>query len=175
MTGAEERATIELTESVTTESLIQRLNANLPPGIRLHAAEEIPDAGSRDLLNSFDRAELCVMCACSPDTALKTVQQAAEALLARPQIPVEREREGRTKLVDIRPLICSLHADGILEERLTLTMILTLGTEGTAKPAEIVALLAETVPGLTLRRVHRVRLLVAEEDRPPQPPNSGGS
>src|SRR5262249_28154123 len=51
VTGAAEPATLELTEALPPDILVQRLNEKLPPGIRLRSAEEIPDAGSRDLLN----------------------------------------------------------------------------------------------------------------------------
>src|SRR5690349_8902503 len=48
VTGAEEPATIELTESLPGEEVVERLNAKLPPGLRLQSAVPIPDAGSRD-------------------------------------------------------------------------------------------------------------------------------
>src|SRR5437588_692687 len=54
VTGAEEPATVELTDSLPPEEVVERLNANLPPGIRIRTALAIPDAGSRDLLNSYD-------------------------------------------------------------------------------------------------------------------------
>jgi radical SAM-linked protein len=158
VTGAAELATIELTESVEPSTIVNSLNEKLPPGIRLHSAEEIPDVGSRDLLNSYDRAEIRVVCACAAGTTVEAAQQAADALLARTQIPIEREREGKVKTIDIRPLIHSIDAVDIDGERITFGMALALGSEGTAKPAEIVGLLTESLPGLTVRRAHRVRL-----------------
>lgn len=163
VTGAEEPATLELTTSLPPEDIVQRLNTKLPPGIQLKSAEEIPDAGSRDLLNSYDRAELSVICDGPLETNLQptreTLQAAANALLSESELIVEREREGKTKRVNIRPLIHSIIAEEAEGGRVRFTMILALGSEGTAKPAEIVGLLARQLPNLALRRVHRVRLL----------------
>src|ERR1043165_3174080 len=102
VTGGAEMATIEFTDSVDPAVIVTSLNEKLPPGIRLHSAEEIPDVGSRDLLNSYDRAEIYVVCACSPETTIESAQSASAALLLRTQIPIEREREGKVKKVDIR-------------------------------------------------------------------------
>ena len=159
VTGAAELATIELTEAVDPSRIVQGLNEKLPPGIRMVSAVEIPETGSRDLLNSYDRAELLVTCACEPDTTLEAARQAADGLLSRREIVIEREREGRKKRMDIRPLIHSIEALEHNGDRITFRMILALGAEGTAKPAEIVGLMAESLSGLAVRRVHRVRLI----------------
>src|SRR5260370_292786 len=102
VTGAAELATIELTDAVDPPIIVTSLNDKLPPGIRLSSAQEIPDVGSRDLMNSYDRAEIAVICACSPDTQMESAQSAADMLLARTQISIQREREGKVKTLDIR-------------------------------------------------------------------------
>ena len=159
VTGAAELATIEFTDPVEPSTIVSSLNEKLPPGIQLHTAEEIPEVGSRDLLNSYSRAEIRVTCACGPNTTLESANSAAASLLSRTQIPIEREREGKVKTMDIRPLIHSIDAVEVMGDRIIFSMILALGSEGTAKPAEIVALLADELPGLAVRRVHRVRLI----------------
>src|SRR5947209_17229703 len=68
VTGAAEPAILELTEPVAPDDIRARLNAALPPAIQLGACEEIPDAGSRDLLNAYDRADYEVICPCRPET-----------------------------------------------------------------------------------------------------------
>jgi radical SAM-linked protein len=162
ITGAEEPATIELTDPIDGQIVKGRLNENLPPGIRIISASEIPDAGSRDLLNSFTRAELVVTCTCDPGATVEMAREAAEMLISRSEIHVRREREGRVKEVDIRRLIHDVRVDGIQDGRITFIMLLALTGEGTAKPPEIVQLLAEDVPGLAIRRVHRSRVISDE-------------
>src|ERR1044071_3258517 len=126
VTGATELATIEFTDPVDPQNIVTSLNEKLPPGIRLHSAEEIPEVGSRDLLNSYDRAEIRVICACPPETTLEHAQQAANTLLSQSQIPIEREREGKVKRVDIRPLIHSIDAVEQGSGRITFKMILNV-------------------------------------------------
>src|SRR3989442_67429 len=83
VTASAEPATIELTHPVPTDDLVRRLNEKLPPGIQLSHAEEIADAGSRDLLNSFERAEVQVVCDCGADLAIDTARSIAQGLLNR--------------------------------------------------------------------------------------------
>jgi radical SAM-linked protein len=161
VTAGAEPAVLELTDPVDPANLLTGLNDTLPPGIRISECQEIPETKSRDLLNSYDRADYEVVCACAPDTGPSEVENAIHALLARPQWDVVRAREGRSKSLDIRPYVfaLTLKPDSLSANRLTLAMNVAIGEGGNAKPPEVVALLAETIAGLTLRRAHRVRLL----------------
>jgi radical SAM-linked protein len=161
VTGGAEPALLELTASLPVEILIRQLNDSLPPGIRIGTCEEVPEAGSRDVLNAFDRAEYSVVCACPTGTDPAAVSAAICDLLARTEICITREREGRSKTVDIRPYLfqLSLCPESPADERLTLNMMVALGEGGSAKPGEVVAALSGLLPGLTLRRAHRVKLI----------------
>jgi radical SAM-linked protein len=163
VTGDAELATLEFTESVEPFILVERLNSKLPPGIQLVSAEQIPEAGSRDLLNSFDRAEIYVTCACPPDLTVEALADSSERLLQASELRVQRQRDDKVKQVDIRPLIHDIRPESVTGDRATLRLILSLGAEGTAKPAEIVELLARDFPGLAARRIHRARLLASPD------------
>ncbi len=161
VTAGAEPAVVELTDTIDIDLLLTDLNAALPPGIRVGECKEIPEAGSRDLLNSFDRAEYEVVCACPPETDPAEVEAALLALMARTELDVVRAREGRSRNLDIRPYLFSLAlvSGSITANRLTLTMTVAIGETGNAKPPEVISLLAERISGLTLRRSHRARLL----------------
>ncbi len=161
VTAGAEPAVLELTDPVDPAALLTGLNVTLPPGIRIVECQEIPESGSRDLLNSYDRADYEVVCACAPDTEPAAAESAIEALLARSQWEIVRAREGRSKSLDIRPYLFALTLvpESISTNRLTLAMTVAIGEGGNAKPPEVVALLAEALVGLTLRRAHRARLL----------------
>lgn len=161
VTAGAEPAVLELVDPVDPAVLLEKLNAALPPGIRIGECLEVPDTGSRDLLNSYDRADYEVVCACAPDTDSAEVERAIDALLARPQWDIVRAREGRSRSLDIRPYLFALTLvpDSLTANRLTLAMTVAIGEGGNAKPPEVVTLLAETIAGLTLRRAFRVRLL----------------
>ena len=76
VTAGAEPAVLELTDPVDPAALLTGLNDTLPPGIRIWECQEIPDAGSRDLLNRYDRADYEVVCACAPDTEPAEVESA---------------------------------------------------------------------------------------------------
>ncbi|HLJ54105.1 MAG TPA: TIGR03936 family radical SAM-associated protein [Chthonomonadaceae bacterium] len=163
VTGAAEPAIIELTEPVPTDQIERRLNEALPPAIRVGDCEEIADSGSRDLLNAYVRAEYDALCECPPDTESGRIAAAICELLAQPALPIVREREGRSKPIDLRPLLfhLALSPERPDPNRVNLRMIVAIGESGNARPAEIVAALGELIPGISLRRAHRVRLLTA--------------
>ena len=163
VTAGAEPAVLELVDPVDPAVLLEKLNAALPPGIRIGECLEVPDTGSRDLLNSYDRADYEVVCACAPDTERSEVEQAIQVLLARPQWEVVRAREGRTRTLDIRPYLfaLSLVPESITLNRLTVAMTVAIGEGGNVKPPEVITLLAEMLPGLTLRRAYRARLLTS--------------
>lgn len=164
VTGAAEPATMELTEEIAPDEIISRLNSVLPPGLQLRSCVAIPDAGSRDLLNSFTRAEYEVVCNCPEEIEITTVQAAIESLLSKSSLITQREREGRTKTLDIRPYIVALHCntDRPAPNRILLHTELALGESGNARPQEVVTALSEFLPNLQLRRSHRVRLIAPE-------------
>ena len=161
VTGGEERAMIELTDALPDTDIPQRLNDTLPPGIRIGTCREITGAESKDLLSGYDRAVYEIVCGLPPDTRPAQVEALIQDLLARPEIVILREREGKSKIVDIRPNLYALavrpHPE--IESRCILTATAGQGEGGTARPNEIVTALAERLPGLTLRRTHRVRLI----------------
>ena len=64
--------------------------------------------------------------------------------------------------MDIRPFLyhLALGSERPAQDRLTLHMTVAIGEAGSAKPAEVVHALAARLSGLTLRRAHRVKLLL---------------
>jgi radical SAM-linked protein len=165
VTGGAELAVLELTTPLAPAEIAARLNTALPPGIRIHECAEIDDVGAKSTLTACDRAEYTMICGCMPGTDAPAVEAAIATLLAQPQLPFVREREGKTKTVDLRPHLfaLALAPDSVAGERLTLQMCVGQGESGTVRPHEVVAALACILPGLTARRAHRVRLLKSRQ------------
>ena len=136
----------------------------LPPGIRVTGCTEIPDAGKRDLLNAFNLAEYTLICASPIEYTAEQARSAVTELLGLAEIPIVREREGRIKTIDIRPMISEVEfVDRDSENgRLSWRAVVGIGAAGNVKPGDLVSALAHRLPGLTLRRAHRVRLLTSE-------------
>lgn len=161
MTGEAERATLELTASLDTEEIVTRLNEALPPGIRILACEPLDDAAAKETLTAYNRAEYRVVCLTPERFEAHQVEAAIHTLMQQNALPIVREREGKSKTVDVRPSLfsLSLEADSLSEDRLALRMSVGQGESGTARPQEVVGALAEYLPGLHARRAHRVMLM----------------
>lgn len=165
ITGSAEPAVIELDAATCCEEIEARLNLALPPGIRIHECVEIGEAGRRDLLNSYDRAEYLFVCASSTLFTEAQAREATEGLLQQSEILIIREREGRTKTVNIRPYVLDLELESINADNLRVSWrtVVGIGESGNVRPAELAGALANRLQGISLRRAHRVRLLRSEE------------
>jgi radical SAM-linked protein len=170
VTAEAEPAILELRESLLPQVVTDALNEALPPGFRITGSEPVPDEDARRLLNSYDRAELRIVCECNPAVGAGDAEAAVQRLMSREAVPVAREAERRRRDLDLRPFLVSLAARPDTPERVVVDATVTLGQNGTARPAEIVAALGEELPGLTLRSAHRVRLLRTA----PRPPSHEG-
>ncbi|MHC4233744.1 MAG: TIGR03936 family radical SAM-associated protein [Planctomycetota bacterium] len=136
---------IELTEPADEETILARLQAQVPRGIVLARARRL------------DPQERCLPVKVTYRVALaladrRAVEKRAAVLLDPSPIPVERKshKTGRVKTLDLRPLIDSITVgDDVIEMGLRVT-----GSAG-ARPAEVVAAL-----GLQVDRIrHRIRRL----------------
>ena len=168
VTGSFEPATLEFTSPVDPTQIILQLNEKLPPGIQLKTAEEIPDANSRDVMNALDRAEMEVACIVPDGAVLEDIRVAAAELMQRQELVVRREREKKVKEVDIRPYLHEIDVRDIQANRLNMVIVFAFGSEGTARPSEVVEFLATTIPGISVKRVHRRRLLNSGAQPSPQ-------
>jgi len=164
VTASFELAILEFVSPITSDQLVFTLNQNLPPGIQLSSAELIDDAGFRDILNSYTVADLEVQCVFQGSADLEVIEKLIAEFLARTEIQVVREREGKKKSIDIRPFIVDLRCEGFSGNRMIFNLLLTIGNEGSAKPAEVITQLASLVPGIEVRRVHRRKLLQTKHD-----------
>jgi len=94
---------------------------------------------------------------------------AVEAFLASPRVDIQREKGGGTVSVDIRPLVLRLQRTASLGDgAFGLHMRLRLGgAGGVGRPEEIVAALADGLPGsLRIDELVRARILLADD--PPE-------
>ncbi len=164
ITGAAEPMVLELNQSLPPEDILETLNCALPPGIRIRECQEIPDIGSKDLLNTYNRAEYILVVddpGCHPSHKIKEI---ITDTLQLEEIPILRAREGRSKTVDLRPHIFELELidERELDSRFSVRILVAIGESGSAKPAEVIAFLENKLPGIKLRRAHRARLLKGE-------------
>lgn len=159
VTGGHEKATIELTESLPPDTIARSLNQALPPGFHIGEVDAIPDTGFRDLLNSYNRAKMRITCTLDAAVNREQVSALPEEVMRRSSIIYRRERDRVLKDVDVRQFILSLSLDRIEGDEAVFTMILAVGQEGSIRPQEISTLLVEHCSDLTVRSIHRERLI----------------
>lgn len=165
VTGAEERVALELTELIPPQEVQERLNAVLPPGIRIIRCFPVSEEQQeRHLFGELDRADYEVVCSTPEPITLETIERAIAHLLAQPQVTIAREREGKSRTVDIRPYLHTLQLkpESFQNNQFVLIMRLGMGETGNVRPNEVVEALDQQVPGLKARRIHRLRLLAPD-------------
>lgn len=156
VTGGEEPALLELSGEAPAEDVYRRLEDKLPQGIRLLSVRAVAPDEAKTLLQTFRLADLELRLT-EGAYSVQQVNLACAGLLGRASVEVVRMKERARKTVDIRPFIRTLAAHS--EDTGVVVLATTLiGGDGGVRPAEITTALAETVPGLELRRAHRIRL-----------------
>ncbi len=144
---------VELARPLADVALaIQRLNDQLPVTIRVTAMEPAPPGTGARTRTSY-RITL-------PQPADPGVEERAAAFLASRSHPVQRVRKGRTRELDLRPLVARLGIEG---DTILLDLLNEPGQAGTS-PREVL----EQVLGLGPDTVLRARVLktaVQEEQR----------
>jgi radical SAM family uncharacterized protein/radical SAM-linked protein len=153
-TADNDLVTIHVAGQVDVKNTLIRLNACLPEGIKLTSAQILPAQGKGVTVVA---GEFIVELALPDEESLSRLRAAADELMARAQILWLRESEKKRRTVDLRPGIEELRVES--EEQRVLLVLRVKHLEFTVKPAEVVAVLAESVPGIETVSVHRANLV----------------
>lgn len=142
---------LDLVTPVEIDGLAERLTDALPDGLSVDAVVPLE---SRSL--SLQQAIVCcgwrIEVIGSP---IEDVTNAVAALLAAPERELERERKGKTTVVDVRPAVISVEVCGATENGVQLYAVLANG-DLTLRPSELVRLLdLDLTSSLTEGRVCR--------------------
>ncbi|MGC8669377.1 MAG: TIGR03936 family radical SAM-associated protein [Chthonomonadales bacterium] len=163
VTGSRELGLLELSEEVDPDEVADALNRVLPQGIRVLDAKAISDAASRNPWERYQCSELVLVCVRPGGVSSANAGRAIEQILARTSLQVSTETDRGTRTRDIRRFLRWIRPAAIQGDTITFSVGVALGQEGSARPAEIVAALAQGLEGLTLRRAHRAAILTEEE------------
>jgi radical SAM-linked protein len=153
VTAGHELMDLQLAEPVAPAQVRDRLNAQLPPGLKiLEVVEE--DSAAASLQARLRAVEYEV----TLREGAPHLAEAVAALLAKEQIPFERVRDGKVKVLDLRPFIEALGLPTEGEGRV-LSMRLRVEASGAIRPDEVLAALGISDDGV---RIHRSRVVLAE-------------
>ncbi|MDQ7794026.1 MAG: TIGR03936 family radical SAM-associated protein [bacterium] len=157
---------VELTQRMDPAAFHATLSAQMPDGLAIRETREVPPNGpalaARLNLASY-RVTVCV-----PDEAARdALKAAAGRILASPSLVIPRRRKGKTRFLDVRPLIQRLEVAGD-GDTVEMVVDLRLDPRGTVKPEEVAGLLAGLasleLPSEAVR-VHRTGLYRQDGER----------
>lgn len=156
---------VELKQAPDLEALPAELTEALPDGITVEAAV-MNEPGTSSLQQAIVSCDWTIEVLGATEDR---VQTAVADLLAAVELPMERERKGKTTVTDVRPAILDIEVAGPTKDGVELSV--SLATESvTLRPSELVrALGIELVEG-RVRRLHQWMIVDGVRCEPVRPP-----
>ncbi|MBK7893983.1 MAG: TIGR03936 family radical SAM-associated protein [Candidatus Promineifilaceae bacterium] len=133
-TSQYELADILLTEAMEPAQAQQQLMARMAPGIVILQVEEVPVSGPS--LQAITESSSYVATPLDP-VDFATVQAKVAALLAAEKVARTKERRGKQKAYDLRPLILDLSTTQDEDGQVHIQMNLCLEPSKTGRPDEV--------------------------------------
>ncbi|MFH0814096.1 MAG: TIGR03960 family B12-binding radical SAM protein [Pseudomonadota bacterium] len=132
----EEYVDMELWDDVSSETVKQCLNPELPPGITILSGKEIP-LKAKAISDSL--YEMCYSIPCDNQRALSTytheeMESAIGDFLQKPSLRVRKPRKGKMETIDIRPGVKNL----CLSDKKTLEVTLLFPQAQSIRPTDII-------------------------------------
>lgn len=151
--GRAEMLDVLIVRRMPTPEFATHVQEELPSGLQLSSVEEV-SIGLPPLPTQVMAAEYEVVV--ETEDAAEVMQARLDELLAAETINRRRERPGKVRIYDLRPLIKQLWVADRREDECVIGMYLQADMQGTGRPDEVMAALglAEVV-----RSIERVRLL----------------
>ena len=151
--GSDEAMEFDLSSSVPLREVRERVEKALPAEIELKSIETLAPGKPTQV------SEMAyVVAPAAPDTTQACIApEQVRELTSREEIPVERTRKGRRKVVDVRPYLLGADAAGGV-----LTLRVKAGPSGSTRPEEILEAMGfppERIP--VLFRMKRTRVVLS--------------
>lgn len=153
---------MELREPIEEMEFIERLNASLPTGLGVTAAEYIP-AGMPSLTAVINAAEYSIAGLLEEGSGQDT-EQRLKNFFGSDSVLIERtNKRGKKVWLDIIPLITEVKKIEAGNQEMLIELIIDTGSKSNLRPIELVKAL-ERHTGLSIKdvRMHRKRLLIRE-------------
>ncbi|NLV92055.1 MAG: DUF2344 domain-containing protein [Firmicutes bacterium] len=171
ITSEAEYGDFELVQAVNPEEFAAKVNAYLPEGVRILAASLVAEDTPK-LMAVVDRATYRCIASPTPGVDIEAVTEAADQLMASPQVVITRERKGKIREVDIRPFLFDISVapapDELTEQdldKLAIDFEVASGSAGNLRPEELLRLL----PIEPHQTIHRTGLFITVNGKPESP------
>jgi radical SAM-linked protein len=137
VSGDKEFMDMELTEVLKTEDILNRLNQNLPTGIKVIEVRQVDESiKQKPLMARVNSADYRIECETNVVVDQQQVNAVVAKLLASENLSMERVTKGKTKQVDIRPGLISLKGN-VTGNNVVIETELRTGSNGNVKPEEL--------------------------------------
>lgn len=156
-TGEAELAAFDLEAPVDAEDVGDRLAAVMPDGLAVRGAWRVQERGAPFKADLVNKMRLVLAIPEGADAA--GMEDALKRFLASSEIVVKRDRDGASKMLNIRPRVLRLELERCAEGEATVLADLAVSGDFGVRPAEVVGALAEFLPGLELVSVHRIDIM----------------
>lgn len=152
-TSEAEYADLELEESCHAVEAARRLNEALPEGVRVRQVQELPP-GTPPLQSQVAAACWRLRLRLAPPAGEPQVEAVLQELQREKSLPFTREKEGKKKILEARPLLFSARTRGSQEADVLLEAVLAAGNPA-LRAAEFAQLVAERGGwGIEKLRIH---------------------
>ncbi len=137
--------------SLFEDDLAVRLNRVLPDAIRISGVNWIPNqAPAVSSVIRFGEYRVAIpKVLFSQDPAVVVAR-----FMARAEIPVQRTKKGRTRILDIRPMIREMELQSETDDAVVLQLMMQTGDQGGVRPEEPLVLLLDA----DARRIHDMEI-----------------
>lgn len=161
-TSDAEVATIELSEFQDISKFMNSLNSQLPNGLKVFQAQEIPAQG-RSPLGNLKIAEYRLECEWDSSTyQFDDLKSAIQKFMALDDYEMIRKSPKGVRKINIRTKILDIEPVSAEDNRVIFLLHVGIGGSGSVKPAELVTALSTQLHGMRLIHMHRTQLLPAE-------------
>ncbi len=151
VTGRAELLDVWLTETLSPEPVLNRLQPVLPPGLSVSGIEDVELRGPS--LQSQMRAADYRAVVSSPEP-VEAIRARIQALLDAPTLPRQRHHKGKWQSYDLRPFIQTLGAEPAEDAEHILTMRLQASPQGAGRPDEVLDALGLSVAPYAIERTN---------------------
>ncbi|MDI6827168.1 MAG: TIGR03936 family radical SAM-associated protein, partial [Armatimonadota bacterium] len=164
VTSDDERIVLELSRPEPAEKIQERLNCQLPAGLKVLSAEEIPE----EIKSPLAKLNVSVF------RIIAKYQEAHESLcagdllekmLSSSELRVSRARANKNKDVDIRPYILSADVIECSQNLIEFEISLRTNSSGGVSPRDFIEAARLFFPGLEVKNIHRLKQTCEDERR----------